>query len=771
MAKTPSKATSRLTRTPYGSLDPSLQPIIENIEILNGARGQGLDRAVLMRDLADLGYITLKKGAGNKLVPTLPGGGVGPDDGTVEAPELPKNVKATGGFTNILVEWDSPKYKGHAYTEILRSATDDFSAAVKISTTAANLYGDSVGTGKTFYYWVRFVNKLDVKGPIQSTAGIKGITEADVGDILDQLKGQIDESFMTPQYNSQIKDISDLTKLNEQGLKDLEGSVISSSERVDLLEASADIIAEAAMEAATGVDQEGLQRRKVEAQIKLEQKVIVTDLGAQAQQILTIIAKVDDNEAKIQETRNAVITLDAETKQAIESITQRIDTQQSVIDGNSASITSMGTTLVQVGDKADATANDLTVLTDTVNSQKSEIDDNKASITSQGQTIVTINGKADSNAASIKSLSETVTTLQATVGNNTASIQTNSQTIVTVKNTADSAKADAATAQSTANSAKSEISVLSQQMTTVTSDLNGTKAQVAQNSQTIATINADGSTAYKAQWGVKASIGDIQAGIGLTAKKNPDGSSTTQCTVIAQQFSVGYIGPGGTPVYPFIIDPTYGVVIDTARIKAAKIQDLVAGDVIADNIKASATLTAPYIKGGRIEIGSRFTVDENGNMRASNAYMDNAIVYGTVYANGGEFSNVLIKEDCDVKGTIYANKIIGDVYKAYMADVSQQGQVGNTNKLVYQVTIPKQNFARQVEWGSVAMAIIGSGLVKFILNGVLVYSIDFSSEGGIVSTPIYIGSLPANTDGIMRLEFSGNAVWGMQKSKVAAWKV
>ncbi|MGL4222172.1 MAG: hypothetical protein ACRCSS_16240, partial [Shewanella sp.] len=426
----------------------------------------------------------------------------------VEAPELPKNVKATGGFTNILVEWDSPTYKGHAYTEILRSATDDFSTAVKISTTAANLYGDSVGTGKTFYYWVRFVNKLDVKGPIQSTAGIKGITEADVGDILDQLKGQIDESFMTPQYNSQIKDIGDLTKLNEQGLKELEGSVISSSERVDLLEASADIIAEAAMEAATGVDQEGLQRRKVEAQIKLEQKVIVTDLGAQAQQILTIIAKVDDNEAKIQETRNAVITLDAETKQAIESITQRIDTQQSVIDGNSASITSMGTTLVQVGDKADATANDLTVLTDTVNSQKSEIDDNKASITSQGQTIVTINGKADSNAASIKSLSETVTTLQATVGNNTASIQTNSQTIVTVKNTADSAKADAATAQSTANSAKSEITVLSQQMTTVTSDLNGTKAQVAQNSQTIATINADGSTAYKAQWGVKASIGD-----------------------------------------------------------------------------------------------------------------------------------------------------------------------------------------------------------------------------------------------------------------------
>lgn len=1016
----------RLTRSPSGAMDPQTQALIENLEILNGARGKGMDRAVLVRDLVDLDLAKIRVGAGGVIIPTKPGTGGGAGDGEIQVdpPEVPRGVKANGGFSTILVEWDKPSYSGHAYTEILRSDSDNFSTAVRLSTTAANLISDQVGYGKTYYYWVRFVNLLDVKGPVQSTNGVRGQTQEDIGDILDKLQGQIDESFLTPEFNSKLTAIGDLTKLNEHGLAELEGKVIDSNERVDILSAEAEILAEAALEAATGVDNEGIKRRKVTAEIKLTQKTIVSDLGAQATQILEITARVDNNFAAINETKNAVIKLDSDTKQAVESITQRLDSQKSEIDQNKSSITSQSETLVLINNKVEQNSGSIgglstsiTSITNRLDSQESQIGANTANITSQGQTIVTVSGVANSanatanqakdnaavaaskaaeaagiangkgkviiqssepatadrleqnlwidttgnqntpkrwngsswvvvtdkvatdaaaaavaaknaadaaaaaalaNAQKIEVVSETLSQLQSTVGTNTANITTNSQTLVIVENKANAANSAAQSAQSTANAASTaasnaqstanaanasaisangllsdiasdnkltpsekqeakkewdiilsekpkievegnkfavsiaayntaynslssyitpllsslsstsdiigsafrlkfkdyydarqdllnaitskakaladaaqssastngqQITVMSQQLTTLTSDLKGTKSQVTQNSQTIATIDANGGTAYQAQWGVKASIGDIVAGIGLTVKKEIGKPDITQCTVIAGQFSVGVASTAGADaIYPFIVanHPTTGVpgvFIDTAYIKAAKIQDLVAGEVIADNIRAAATLTSPYIKGGRIEIGSRFTVDENGNMVANDAIMTNATVSGIVNANGGVFNNVTINENCDVKGTIYANKIVGDVYNAFSVSVAAKSPGNNQTVVVYSGTIPRQNFARKVEFGGVYVALgAGAGAVgRYYLNNVLVHSFDiYGASGGSSTTlPGYITTLNANTDAVMRMDiFTGYSglVIPIGVSKIAAFK-
>lgn len=1512
--------TKRMTRSPSGALDPQTQALIENLEILNGARGKGLDRAVLVRDLVDLDLAKVKVGAGGVMVPTRPGTGGGIDGGDtqVDPPEVPRGVKASGGFSTILVEWDKPSYSGHAYTEILRSASDDFSTAVRLSTTAANLISDQVGYGKTYYYWVRFVNLIDIKGPVQSTNGVRGQTQEDIGDILDKLQGQIDESFLTPEFNSKLvnmegltqeipilaiqvgdlsKDVGDLSREIEEGLITLEGKVLAENSM------SSNLLAEAILTSSTGLDREGYKRRKVSAEIKLTQKVLVTEVGAMAQQILEIVARADSDYAQILENKTSIIRLDADTKLTIEAITQRLDSQKSEIDGNTAtittnsqtilrvdrdlagvatnvesitaivtkqtsdiegntasivtnsqtivtqgnkidqtiadlanldsrttqaitaitvtstqqkseidantakintidqtlvvvgqdiagnttsitsltdrvtsqesivgansatisshsqtlvqqggkidkaivdlnllderatsaisslttkvdsqqseiegntasitsqsqtlvvigndvngnkisiasltdrvntqqsaindnkaSITSQSQTLVQQGGKIDKNILDIanldsntttaissltskidtqksnidantasintqsqtlvvldnaikgnkasiTSLTDVVNSQQSVIDSNTASITSQsqtlvqqggkldqaiadiagldtelsqgisslssridsqtsqinqntagitstnqtlvvignkvdtnssnisglngsitsitnrldtqqsliqqnsatitsqGQTIITVSGVSDAanakaedakntatsaasqaaiaagiaegkgkviiqsstplsadrlpqnlwidttdnkntpkrwngttwlavtdkaatdaaaaavvaknaadaaaaaavvNAQQIQVVSETLSQLQSKVNTNTASITTNSQTIVTVQNTANSASSaanaansnaiaaqgaadsaaaaaaaaagiangkgkviiqptapnaadrlpqnlwidtngnantpkrwsgtawvavtdkaatDAAAAavtaknaadaaQSTANSAAAaavvaktaadnaqssanaananantanalltdiandnkitpsekqdakkewdviasektkieaegnkfsvsvaayntaysalntyitplivpltgttdingatfrskfkdyydarqdllnaittkakaladaaqsaantngqQITVMAQQLTTLTSDLNGTKSQVTQNSQTIAAVNATGGSAYQAQWGVKASIGDIVAGIGLTVKKETGKPDITQCTVIAGQFSVGVASTtGAATVYPFIVanHPTTGipgVFIDTAYIKAANVQDLVAGEVVADNIKVGATLTAPYIKGGRIEIGSKFTVDENGNMVANNAIMTNATVSGTINASAGVFSNVTINENCDVKGTVYANKIVGDVYNAFNVSVPANSPGNNQTIVAYSGTIPKQNFARKVEFGGVYIfAGAGAGAVgKFYLNNALVYSFDIvgASGGSVAMLPGYITTLAANTDAVMRMDiFTGltGIVISSGVTKIAAFK-
>lgn len=1263
----------RLTRSPSGAMDPQTQALIENLEILNGARGKGMDRAVLVRDLVDLDLAKIRVGAGGVIIPTKPGTGGGAGDGEIQVdpPEVPRGVKANGGFSTILVEWDKPSYSGHAYTEILRSDSDNFSTAVRLSTTAANLISDQVGYGKTYYYWVRFVNLLDVKGPVQSTNGVRGQTQEDIGDILDKLQGQIDESFLTPEFESKLvnmenitkdvpvlalqvgdlsKDVGDLSREIEDGLISLEGKIVAENEQ------STGILAEAILSSSAGLDREGYKRRKVTAEIKLTQKVLITEVGSMAQQILEIIAKADSDYAQILENKTAIVRLDADTKQTIEAITQRLDSQKSEIDGNTASIntnsqtilrvdrdlagiatnvesisaivtkqtsdiagntasittnsqtivtqgnkidkniadianldtkttqaitsitvrldeqkssidsntasintanqtlvvlgqdvagnttsitsltdrvtsqesivgansatiSSHSQTLVQQGGKIDKAIEDLglldtkttnaitslttktnnqqseidghtasinsqaqtlvvigtdvagnktsiATLTDRVNTQQSAINGNTASITSQSQTLVQQGGKIDknildianldsktttaisslsskvdsqqssidantasinthsqtlvvldnsikSNKASITSLTNTVNSQQSVISGHTASITSQSQTLVqqggkldqaiadiadldaelsqgisslssridaqtsqinqntagitstnqtlvvvgnkvdansasitglngsitsitnrldtqqsliqqnsatitsqgqtivnisgvsdaanakaeeakntatsaatqaaaaagiadgkgkviiqsaaplsadrlpqnlwidttdskntpkrwsgtawvavtdkaatdaaaaavAAKNTADAAaaaavanaqkiqvvsetvsqlqsKVDANTASITTNSQTivtvgnkadlnaQNISVMSQQLTTLTSDLNGTKAQVVQNSQTIATVNSTGGTAYQAQWGVKASIGDIVAGIGLTVKKETGKPDITQCTVIAGQFSVGVASTAGAAtVYPFIVanHPTTGqpgVFIDTAYIKAAKIQDLVAGEVIADNIKAAATLTAPYIKGGRIEIGSRFTVDENGNMVANYATMANATVSGTINANAGIFNNVTINENCDVKGTVYANKIVGDVYNAFSVSVAAKSPANNQTVVVYSGTIPRQNFARKVEFGGVYVALgAGAGAEgRFYLNGVLVHSFEIygASGGSSCTLPGYITTLAANTDAVMRMDiFSGYSgiVIPLGVSKIAAFKV
>ncbi|CAM0014331.1 tail fiber protein [Vibrio phage D96a] len=1025
-------------------MNPEIQPLVENIEILNGARGSGLDRAVLLRDLVDLGLAGTVKTSGGKVRPVTgtpgtgtPGGGTSPTpDPTVEDPVAPTGVYASGGFSNILIAWDSPGYKGHAYANIYRSATDDYSQAVAISQTAANLYSDTVAVGATWYYWIRFVNKNDKEGPIQSTNGVKGTTSAAIGDILDQLKGEIDETFFTPVFNTRLDDtdkdiqqlFGDVTNIDnkftdkfvqvEDQFVEFDGKFVDVNSIIDELKEAGEIIAEAAMSAAVGVEIESDTRRKITARIEEKQRTIITDQIAMAEDIKTVTATVDDNKAQISINNTALVELDKDTKEAVKTITERLDTQQSNIDDNKASITNQQQTLVSVQDSVnkntgeiDATKQDVQAVTTRLDKQQSEIDDNKATITTQQQTIITIDGKVTGNADDIKDtadkvevITQRVDTLTSEVGDNKAQISQTQQTLITIdgkvtdnekeigdnaksiqvvttridqqqseidsnkatitsqsqtiikidgevqKNKADvekaitaasnaqatadgkidtffqdshpanassgdiwfdtndgnkqyiyhngawivaqdtaigdailaaagaqatadgkietfyqpdaptaSAKGDlwvdtddknklyrwsgsawvdiqdkdihkaiqdaasaqatadgkidtffqdgepqaasegdlwfdtdngnkqhvykngawivaqdtaigdailaAATAQSTAdgkittfyvpdapkakavgdlwvdtndknklyrwsgsnwldiqdgnineidgkvtviterldqlksevdgNTAsittnsqtiievnskaeanESKINVVSQQLTTVESELGDTKSAVSTNSQTIAKMNADGTTAYEAQWGVKASVGDVQAGIGLVAKKNPDGTTTSQCTVLADQFSVGHVNTDGDDetIYPFIVT-SEGVYIDTAYIKAATVQELVAGEVIADTVKASASITAPKIKGGTIEIGSNFSVDENGNATTNNIKGNNVHLTGyinatsgtfrgTVYATTGEFKGTVYATDGDFKGTVYANRIVGDVVTA-----------------------------------------------------------------------------------------------------------
>lgn len=97
--------------------------------------------------------------------------------------------------------------------------------------------------------------------------------------------------------------------------------------------------------------------------------------------------------------------------------------------------------------------------------------------------------------------------------------------------------------------------------------------------------------------------------------------------------------------------------------------DLVAlGTIKGDRLVAGTSINAPVIKGGLIEAGKvisqgsppAFELLPDGTLNARKANIS-----GIVNANGGIFNNVTINENCDVRGTIYANRIVGDISRAY----------------------------------------------------------------------------------------------------------
>ncbi|EKO3628985.1 phage tail tip fiber protein [Vibrio metschnikovii] len=181
----------------------------ENMELLTGQRGDGSNRAVTYRDLAKLGVLTLRRGAGGKVVPEIVK--PGDNDNSVSRPIRPQNVKATGGFGSILVTWDNPTYSGHAYAEVFRHTKNVLSEAALIATVNANVFGDIVPLGSKFFYWVRFVNINNTGGAHSGV--VYAETSQNISDVIDEIGDQMRESDLIQELNKKNND--NKTKISE----------------------------------------------------------------------------------------------------------------------------------------------------------------------------------------------------------------------------------------------------------------------------------------------------------------------------------------------------------------------------------------------------------------------------------------------------------------------------------------------------------------------------------------------------------------------------
>lgn len=195
MAKLPS-VTSSIPR--------DLQQFI--LRVKETLEGTGPDAMVSARQLIAAG---IADGVGN-------GGITAPRSDIVEPPRAPSNVSAAGALATIIVSWNSPAYRGHAYSEVwaasrTQAQTDAspqenpiIGQAELVGMTAGNNFSHNIGAGADRWYWVRFVNRNGVAGPYNLTEGTFGQTGQDPAYLLSVLTDAVTSSQLANALSTRI---------------------------------------------------------------------------------------------------------------------------------------------------------------------------------------------------------------------------------------------------------------------------------------------------------------------------------------------------------------------------------------------------------------------------------------------------------------------------------------------------------------------------------------------------------------------------------------
>ena len=397
-----------------------------------------------------------------------------------------------------------------------------------------------------------------------------------------------------------------------------------------------------------------------------------------------------------------------------------------------------------------------------ITSVQTTLSDADMAMAERVDTIETAYKAADSQTAA------TVDSLTKTVVDNKQAIAERVDRVETAYKDADSQISSSVT--SLTKTVSDNKQAISDRVDTVQSSVNGLNSAVQSHSQAISSLEGGA----QAMWATKAQAGDITAGIGLIAKSD----GTSQVAISASQVFVF------NPNSPNALSPLFAidngqVIMAEAIIRTATIQILNSQQITADYVKAGVSLSAPVINGGSIVIGSNFSVTASGAMTAWSATLRYVTShYGTFnYAtinsatiNQATMKNCVIEEDCDVRGTIYANKIIGDVVGLKSLSTS----IASGSSFTVSFTVAAQPLERDVVISGIQINVEGytqvggsgtainytrSVRTSFKYGGteIGVFNASATGEGRKDScSPCACHRLPANTRGSYSVTFTGS---------------
>ncbi len=251
---------------------------------------------------------------------------------------------------------------------------------------------------------------------------------------------------------------------------------------------------------------------------------------------------------------------------------------------------------------------------------------------------------------------------------------------------------------------------------------------------------------FEDMWGQKAQAGEITAGIGLLAKSD----GTSQVAIAASQVFVFDPNDSESNLSPLFAIDAGNVIIPKALIETATIQILDAQTIVADEVKAGIAISTPTLNSAVIN-GAQINVGTGGPYNGYHTRItENGVIYTDyLVASGGRLNNITIEEDCTVKGTIYANKIVGDVTAVQSHHLPYRQWLlvpCGSEHGVLTFSIPSAPFWRKM----IAPNVISDGggctpLVRYYVNGAFAVQSAYTSLGdrGLCTSRAF--SLPPHT--------------------------
>ena len=157
-----------------------LNAVDEALKVRLGRVGDPKDRAVTVRELINSGLaenflenpFSLSAGTPpNTFIPT--------DTVDITLPPDVTGFSGTGTFQKIILSWNLAQFSNFAFTEVWRHTSNNLGSAIRIDTTRAQVWSDTVDFNSDFYYWVRHVSTSNIVGQF---AGAVNVTTSKITD-------------------------------------------------------------------------------------------------------------------------------------------------------------------------------------------------------------------------------------------------------------------------------------------------------------------------------------------------------------------------------------------------------------------------------------------------------------------------------------------------------------------------------------------------------------------------------------------------------------
>ena len=494
-------------------------------------------------------------------------------EGKTGLPPAVSSLTTKGELFGISIKWGFPAGADDTQrTELWYGPANNLEAATKLADLAypqADYRMQSLLSGATLFFWARLVDRTGNIGPFYPTVnGVMGQSVSDAWPLLEQVKGQIDESSLAPALNGRI-DLIDgdgpgsVNARNEQLRKDLEEQI---KPYVDALLWDAakayvkgDIVRQGnklyqALEANSGSQPPSENWKDVGDILtetnalairvdNLDQEITAVDgrVVATQEQLTQLQTKVNDPVTGLAATVNNV----TQVNQRVTNVDNKLTAQTERIDGVYAEINA----------PMAGSENDLAGGTQGyagVWSIQSAITDGDYA---QGKLTQTVEAQVIKNYATYE---ETTTAL------------VNQQTATTSQVTALRSDFDGnkSTVQTQIKTVSDQASATASQTTQLQTTVNGQTQQFQQQASINQDVNGKITGTYSFRFKFDVNGAPYSTGVGLGIETGANGQVTSRFVIQADQFAIynGEVGAAGSSV-PFAVNGT------ETYIKSAFIQD------------------------------------------------------------------------------------------------------------------------------------------------------------------------------------------------------